>query len=311
MNERLVREANAETNTALTGERGPGFQEVGVRRGRFRIRELSERIGGTWLVQQAPVAVAESVRNSRAKPIGAQVVAVIERGLRLAVEHVEHVEKEMQLRRDDRNRVPEVQVSFVISRPATEGAARCQVVLIVAIAAGKTLCRERRARVIVRGQTKFEILRHSARNGVAAVELERMRAIVAQPAAAAVVDLEVRVVIRRVDVRVELTSRGLERAVVVAGQARPHVAGEELVVVAETLRRMQLNAFVLSRGPRSGNLLASLEVAGRAADALSRVSDEVFTGFRVDQHVFDDAAEIAIRPFDPYGEIRGELIVVA
>ena len=129
-------------------------------------------------------------------------------------------------------------VRFVISRSASECSATSVVVLVVAIAGSVAHRRQRRAGVVVGVKSKLQTVRHSCRDRVAAVELERVRPIVAQQTAAGVVNLEVGVVICRVDVRVELTGRDLIRSVVVAGQTRPHVAGEELVVVAEALLRV-------------------------------------------------------------------------
>ena len=64
---------------------------------------------------------------------------------------------------------------------------------------------------------------------VAAVELELVPAVVGQRSFG--VDQEVGVVERGVDVRIELTGRVLERAVVVAFELRLDVAREELPVV--------------------------------------------------------------------------------
>ena len=99
-----------------------------------------------------------------------------------------------------------------------------------------------------------------------------MGAVVAERAA--VVEREVGVVICRIDVRVELTGRVLERAVVVTLQLRPHVAGEELVVVAEALLGVELHALVLALG-LGGRGKIAVEEAGARAHTGAGIGDEV------------------------------------
>src|SRR5204863_8300013 len=103
--------------------------------------------------------------------------------------------------------------------------------------------RERRAGLVVEAGAGGQALGHAGGKRVAAVELELMRAVVAEQSAAAVVDLEVGVVIRRVDVRVELAGRSLEGTVVIALEPRPDIAGVELIIVAEALLGVQLDAL--------------------------------------------------------------------
>src|SRR5712692_7779042 len=133
-----------------------------------------------------------------------------------------------------------------------------------------------------------------------------MRPIVRQQAM--IVDDEVGVVERGVDVRVELTSRRLERAVVVAFKARPQVAGEELVVVAKALFCMELNALEGSLcGGRDHR--PSVVEARLPTDTAAGVGNKVLAGRR-DEHVLDDISQLAIRALDSDFEVGGDFVVV-
>src|SRR5205814_1246887 len=124
------------------------LQERRVRRQSARVAELALGIGRAREVADAtetssPGAVgaeavvadagARRVDDVLTSCVGGQIEAGIQPRDRLAVEDVEYVEQQVQMRAADRNRIAEVDVRFIIRRSAAEGAARGQVVLPVAV----------------------------------------------------------------------------------------------------------------------------------------------------------------------------------
>src|SRR4051794_6053399 len=328
----LERPACAEADAANAGEARTSLQERRVRRQSARVAELALGIGRAWGVADAtetsrPGAVgakavvadagARRIDDVLTSRVGGQVEAVIQRGDPLLVEDVEHVEQKVQMRTAERDRVAEVDVSLVVRRTAAEGAARGQVVLPVAVSGMLVAVGgERKTGLPMRCKAEVQAFGERAGERVRAVELHDVRTVAAEQAV--VVDEEVSVIERGVDVRIVLTGRVLEGTVVVALQARPHVAGEELIVVAETLLSVKLDAGVLalrlrSRSDEIGCVCIARnpidEGRGRA-DAGARVGDEVLAGSRV-EHVLDHAAEVTVGTLDADAEVGGHLVVVA
>src|SRR4051795_12650618 len=328
----LERPACAEADAANAGEARTSLQERRVRRQSARVAELALGIGRAREVTDAtetsrPGAVgaeavvadagARRIDDVLTSRVGGQVEAVIQRGDPLAVEDVEHVDQKIQMRTAERNRIAEVDVRFVIRRSAAEGAARGQVVLPVAVSGMLVaIGGERKTGLPMRCKAEVKTLGKRAGERVRAVELHDVRTVAAEQAV--VVDEEVSVIERGVDVRIVLTGRVLEGTVVVALQTRPHVAGEELIVVAETLLSVELNAGVLAfRLRRRSDEVGFVEAARSPvderrvrADAAARIGNEVIASGRV-EHVLDHAAEVTIRALDADAEVRGHLVVVA
>src|SRR5437773_7727171 len=79
---------------------------------------------------------------------------------------------------------------------------------------------------------------------VAAVELQLVLALTAQGTKS--VHEEIRVIVGRVDARIELAGRHLIRAVVVSFELREYIAREKLPVVAVAFAQRELHARVLA-----------------------------------------------------------------
>src|ERR1051326_4942623 len=67
-------EPDAEPQAPLTRERGSGFQEVRIRRGRSRVRQLRDRLNRTAVVLEPAIAVAERSGNASARAVLAQEI---------------------------------------------------------------------------------------------------------------------------------------------------------------------------------------------------------------------------------------------
>src|SRR6476646_6017078 len=116
----LERPASSEADAARTGERRSLLQEARVRGGRARMGKLATGVRRAVNVENAAVSVAQCSRHTGADRVGIQVVALVDVGGRLAVEDVEDVDEEVQMRTADGDRIAGMQVSFVVRRTTAE-----------------------------------------------------------------------------------------------------------------------------------------------------------------------------------------------
>src|SRR3954451_6896871 len=119
----LERPARADADAANAGEARTSLQERRVRRECAGVAELTDRIGRArdvadateanrvggvrGVVPEVADAGARRVDDVLTRSVSGQVEAVIERGDRLAVENVEHIEQKVQVRTAERDRVAE------------------------------------------------------------------------------------------------------------------------------------------------------------------------------------------------------------